>query len=236
MNEFNEVDNQLEIYRVRKSAKQHEVELMELIVQENNDFNGTLLDIGCASGNFLKLISSALPNAQLEGFDISTELISIAKESCDNITFFEEDTRKFNPKKTYNILIAQGVLGIFEDFEKVLERWLSWLSPLGKLYIFGRFNSADVDTIVRFRDNTSVQKVWEGGLTSYSIHTIGRFLDLNGYSHAFKKFHLECDLEPDKEEPLRSFTIKSNSGEKFILNKANVLSEQYFLTIEKKSS
>ena len=46
----------------------------------------------------------------------------------------------------------------------------------GLLYIFGRFNSRDVDTKILFRNNTGDKAEWEGGLSAFSVHTLSRFL------------------------------------------------------------
>ncbi len=44
------------------------------------DFNGEILDFGCALGDAIPIYSNAFPNARLKGVDISEEAI----KSCKN--------------------------------------------------------------------------------------------------------------------------------------------------------
>ena len=48
---------------------------------------------------------------------------------------------------------------------------LSLLKKNSYLYIFGTFNSANIDTLVKFRNNYT-NSTWEKGLNSFSIKTI----------------------------------------------------------------
>lgn len=114
-----------------------------------------MLDIGCAAGAFIELMSTRFPEAHYTGFDVSQELIELAKNKLPepNHKFIVADALTFFPEVKYEVIIASGVLSIFEDFEEPLAKWLSWFDEKGVLHIFGRFNSRDIDTIVRFRNN-----------------------------------------------------------------------------------
>lgn len=226
------INSQIEAYRESRGIKQHEQELLELVTHFTPDFRGRMLDIGCATGAFIGLMNARFPNASYFGLDISTELVEMAKKSHDrsNCSFFVADALAYSPQSRFDIIVASGVLSIYEDFREPLQKWLSWLAKGGRLYVFGRFNSRDIDTVIQFRNNVKGTG-WEGGLTSYSIHTVGRFLSQRGCKHEFRPFRLQMDL-PESEDPIRTFTITTSEGSRIIVNGANVVAEHYFLVLE----
>lgn len=225
---------QIDAYLKPRPVKEHEKELLRIIQDDFPEFNGRFLDIGCAAGACIEAVSKVYPQAHYTGFDISEELIAVAKVRLAevNASLFVADAIEFESDAPFGIIVASGVLSIFEDFEPVMEKWLSWLADDGAMYIFGRFNSADVDTIVRFRNNYK-EGDWEGGLTSYSVHTIERFLKACGYSARFQRFHLNIDL-PRSEDPIRAWTVPTPEG-KLVVNGANLIAEQYFLHVRHES-
>jgi trans-aconitate methyltransferase len=152
-------------------------------------------------------MSKEYPSLSYSGFDISKQLISDAKANLSSIDakLSVSDALSFKPKSNYDLIIASGVLSIFEDLSP-LKLWSSWLSERGSLYIFGRFNSKDIDTIIRFRnhyqeevDNTS----WEGGLTSFSIKYVKEYLASIGLKSKFTRFNFPEKL-PISDNPIRT--------------------------------
>jgi trans-aconitate methyltransferase len=177
-------------------------------------------------------MNKQFPAANYAGFDISSELIEMARQNHDlnNCSFEVSDALKYIPDASFDIIIASGVLSIFEDFREPLQKWLSWLATGGRLYVFGRFNSRDMDTIVQFRNNVKGDD-WEGGLSSYSVHTIGRFLSEKEYNYEFRRFKLEMDLQ-ESDDPIRTYTITTSDGDRMVVNGANIIAEHYFLIIQ----
>ncbi|GBL37958.1 malonyl-[acyl-carrier protein] O-methyltransferase [Anaerolineaceae bacterium] len=224
-------NTQLAAYRQAREPKHHELRLLELLIQRAPELR-CLLDIGCASGAFIQLIRPRFAAAKFTGIDISAELIELAKkkfEADPNCSFYVQDALAYTPQNKYDVIIASGVLSIFEDFEEPLSKWLSWLESNGTLYLFGCFNSRNIDTINRFR-NHYVGGAWEGGLTSYSITTVGNFLTAKGYSHEFIRFHLPISIS-EADDPIRSFTLTTSSGQMMVLNGANIITELYYLIV-----
>jgi SAM-dependent methyltransferase len=228
-------NRQISAYFQPRPLKQHERQLISMIMADYPEFRGSCLDIGCADGAFLRTLAPAFPGASFVGIDLSEALIIAAREGVANngldglIEFQVADAVGYLPDRKFDLVIASGILGVFEDFAPVLEAWLSWVKPGGRLYVFGRFNSRDVDTIVRYRNNYNSSE-WETGLTSYSIHTVGRFLRERGLTYEFQRFFLDLDL-PEQEDPIRTFTVSLADGSRLVLNGANTLAEHFFLTV-----
>ena len=68
------VNTEIEAYKKMFVPKEHENELLKIIDLENNITDQDILDIGCASGSFISLMSLKYPSAKYAGFDISTDL------------------------------------------------------------------------------------------------------------------------------------------------------------------
>lgn len=220
---------QVDAYRVPRQLKQHEKRQLELIREACPAFDGRCVDIGCANGTLIRGLTAAFPHARFVGIDTNTELLELARQSSPTVEFTQADALSYEPRERFDMAVASGVLSIFEDFTVPLDRWLSWLNPGAPLFVFGPFNSRDVDTIVRFRNNFTGSD-WEGGLTSYSVHTIGRYLQAQGKSFAFERFDPSFDLA-EREDPIRTFTVRLENGERMVISGANIVTEYFFLTI-----
>lgn len=230
---MSDVNSQIEAYTIKRNIKEHEIELLKIIRKDFCNFSGSVLDIGCASGSFIELMASAYNHAEFTGFDIAGELIDAAKERkiAAKANFFVSDALNFEPGREFDIIIASGVMSIFNDFTVPLGKWLSWLKEGGKLYIFGRFNSENIDTIINFRNNSVQPANWEGGLTSYSTTTVLSYLEQRGLEGNFKRFHFPMELDRDPGNPIRTYTIATNTGGNIVLNGANIIAEHFFLTV-----
>lgn len=228
-------NSQISPYMEARQPKEHEILLAKMIYEDNYPTDSNILDIACASGSFLRLIKKQMPKFMCHGFDISEKLVNKAiAESPSDFKYNVSDALTFSPSLKFDLITASGILSVFEDLTP-LKKWTSWLKPEGSLYIFGRFNSCNVDTIVRFRNNTNNDGDWEGGLTSYSVNTVTELLDRLGYDCVFKRFTYSGELRKDLSDPMRTFSITDNNHDKYILNGANIAAEQYFLKVTAKA-
>ncbi len=211
-------------------------ELINTITNKvKSDTSGECLDIGCGIGGLIRNLSHKLKKYNYTGFDISEDLIKAANKLNKNekINFFVGDVNSIDFDKKFNIICASGVLSIFQEFEVPLEKWLSWLSDDGLLFIAGRFNSKNVDTKILFRNNSKKKADWEGGLTSYSINTVSTFIRKLGFNCNFKKFIPPIRIKEDMNNPIRTFTRDLKNGEKIVLDGGNIVAEHFLVTIGK---
>jgi len=229
-------NTQIEAYLKEPDKLKYNIKELIDIILEKVDINssGKFLDIGCASGSLIRNLSPSLPNYDFTGFDISKNLIDHANKLNKNKSskFIVGDFNSIDFERKFNLICASGVLSIFDELDP-LKKWLSWLTDSGVLFLFGRFNSRDIDTKILFRNNTVKNADWEGGLSSYSIHTVKRFLNKLGYKSEFKKFNLPIDIKEDINNPIRTFTKKIDSGQKIVMDGANIIAEHFFVIIER---
>ena len=80
--------------------RQETEELVDLIIKENKDFTGNILDIGTGSGCIAIALATNLSGASVSGIDISDEAISIANENAVlnkvAVSFMKNDIYNFD--------------------------------------------------------------------------------------------------------------------------------------------
>ena len=159
-----------------------------------------------AGGIFANAFKKDFPSFQVKGIDLDKKLIAKAKENYPGLesSFSCDDCRKITSNEKFDVIHASGILSVFEDFEEALTQWIDLLSENGKFFLFNRFNSKDIDVLIRHRNNTK-NYGWETGLNTFSINTLKRYLNSKNLSHQIKKFALPFDL-PEHKDPIRSFT------------------------------
>ena len=108
---------------------------------------------------------------------------------------------KLNLKSTFDIVIAAGVLAFYDDFTLPLNKMLSLLKKERSLYVIGTFNSKNIDTLVKFRNNYRNSN-WEIGLNQYSIETTSKFLKKKRVKYNFKKLQIPINLKQKKTQLL----------------------------------
>lgn len=97
----------------------------------------SILDFGCGTGLLCKNLHENLPNAKIEGIDISGQMIEKAKTNCPNCNFYVGDILSFNLPK-YDIVVSKDVFNHVEDIHKTVTRLDELLTDLGKLIIANR--------------------------------------------------------------------------------------------------
>lgn len=194
---------------------------------------GTLLDIGCAKGEFIYYLRELAPTCAFTGLDYSDTLLTMARnEPClQGVNFVQGDAADFSLGKAFDVVLMAGVLSTFDEYEAPLACMLRHLKPGGYGYIFGGFTAADVDVIVRYRNNAIGSQEWASGLNMFSLQTISRALAPHTVALQCHKFILSRPL-PKDPNPVKSFTVNTAHGEKLILNGANIVRDFYAIEFQ----
>lgn len=191
--------------------------------------NLKLLDIGCATGDFVYYLKSNVSSETVEGMDLLPELIKKAGEEVPGCHFFTGDIcrRETLPAKKYDAIFMNGVHTIFESLHPWLENVLSLVTgvPGARVYLFGLFNAFDLDVLIKARSsNANPDDPWEVGWNSHSMKSVGKALKKLGVTQfKFHDFNIPIDLPPHADDPLRSWTFRYEDGSRGIMNGALVL-------------
>ncbi|WP_411893496.1 class I SAM-dependent methyltransferase [Winogradskyella sp. A2] len=97
----------------------------------SKNFNGSILDYGCALGDAIPIYHKAFPNAKLRGIDFSRIAIKTCENNYGNIAKFESGNYEIVKKQ--DIIIASHVMEHLTDDKIVVDELLS---RCNELYIF----------------------------------------------------------------------------------------------------
>lgn len=230
-----QADNKIEIVRDhdklylsedRKNQPKEYFKFIVSIAKEHLDKYTDLnvLDIGCATGDFLYYLKSLYPFANLTGMDVMPELLQRAKlevRGCDFILGNICDAAHL-PTNKYDAVFMNGVHSIFDDIDSWLNNSMSLVNKAnnGKLFIFGIFNPYNIDVLVKVRNSDHYPDgSWQPGWNCFSIETIKQYLEKSGVkSYCFHQFEISIDIPKNAADPLRSWTFVYNNGKRGIMN------------------
>ncbi|MCC3427773.1 MAG: class I SAM-dependent methyltransferase [Microcoleus sp. PH2017_01_SCD_O_A] len=145
------------------------------------------LDIGCgSSGRFIKVLSEH--GFQVEGLDISSEMIDLAKQLHPNIVFYRADICCWNPPKPYSLIVAwDSTFHLPLDMqESVMKKLCNALEPDGVLMF----------TCGGGHEAGEVSGTFQGQDFEYSTLGVNAFLKILSESQ-FTSLHLEYDQYPE---------------------------------------
>lgn len=197
----------------------------------------SLLDVGCANGNFLYLVHNKLGhdfNLFLYGLDVHKNLLDIAKKYVPNLNTVcssIEDTNK--EIGSFDIVTCLGVMSIFDDFSQPFNKMYDLLKSNGLLIIATEFNDDPVDVIVRYRRSSSNEE-FQRGWNVFSKKTVESIL-FKKKDIKYKWINFKMPFAVEKtDDPMRSWTISTESNPFQQVNGAQQMINQSILVIEKK--
>lgn len=208
--------------------------LYKMIQEQWGGKHINLLDIGCATGDFLYFAQEELPNASLSGLEIMPELIAKinfeANIYCGDIT--KQNTL---PDMKFDCITMLGVLSIFDDFQEVLDNVFRLMNDNGTFYLFGIFNPENIDVLIKSRSSDrsfSKDSSWETGWNCFSLKSIKDYCISKGYKCSFTPFNIGFKIPKHKDDPLRSWTEETKNG-LMIINGLQLKHNFYFCEINK---
>lgn len=193
--------------------------LGELITQSGLASPGaSLLDVGCATGEMIYYLQRCFPAMRFTGVDNQPQLLAqaTANAQLQQVTFIEADALNYR-NEPQDIVTCFGMLGIFDQFEPLLENLLANTRKSGKVYIHGLFNDDDIDVRIYYRDHHNHQD-WNRGFNIYSTTQLANWLKGRATSWRFLPFELEVDIPRRPETPHRAYTTKLEEGRRITTN------------------
>lgn len=100
-----------------------------------------ILELGCGTGNYTKLLGERFPKSKILAVDISDQMLKIAKEKIhrDNIGFILADAEGIIFEEKFGLISSNATFQWFEDLEKALLKYKDLLDKDGFLFfsLFG---------------------------------------------------------------------------------------------------
>lgn len=230
-----------EVYRDKSlftARKEIHKKIIEIIGQYfKNQKDVVCLDAGCASGAFLSLLLNTLSHLNIKptGLDIHDELLKMLKEeipSANTIVGSILDTSLIS--ESYNLITCLGTFSIFDDFEEPFFNLYNNLKTGGLMIISTEFNNFPIDVIMRYRDARFESSNWERGWNIFSKKSVENFLLRNNVEFEWMDFTMPYARAPMIDDPMRSWTIKTENNPFQQVNGAQQLINQSILKIERR--
>lgn len=224
-----------EISKYIKPFKKDSFEIIKHLI----DTQKSLLDIGCASGDFLFSLDD---NIKAVGIDKSSELITLAnkKNKSKNIFFTQIDILSSKYNKQFNELLNAsetvtilGTFHVFLDFRPLLDKVLK-NKNIKKIIILSPFNDDDIDVRVFHKDLTLNSEEFQSAYNFFSKKTISTYLQDKGITDfIFVPFEMKKVLKKNSKQPSRNWHLLTKDNEKFLTNGLKLLFKEEILIINK---
>jgi SAM-dependent methyltransferase len=220
-------------YQARYSTTIRESDkiLLSLIAQQSN--RGTLLDIGCSTGNFLSHVRAAFPETKLTGGDIAESSLAICRA---NPNLAGVDIRRMditNVEGSYDIVVSNAVTSVVNDdiFERGMKSIARGLKPGGVFITFEWMSQFDGQSI-EIREKT---RDYPDGFWLYfrSYAHVRSALTAAGLADIeYMPFEIQIDLPFPGFDSVQTYTIKDEHGKR--MNFRGVLFQPWAFVTAKK--
>tara|TARA_Y100000591_G_scaffold31337_1_gene23307 strand:- start:452 stop:1174 length:723 start_codon:yes stop_codon:yes gene_type:complete len=219
-----------------KTPKEYYKQAVEIIKKKKIS---NLLDIGCSNGSFLHYAKSKI-DCNFIGVEPLSNLIFLAKKNVKDVTFIKAKLfdKKLNKiRRSFDVVTAMGVLGLFDDPEDAIKRLSSFLKNKkgSRLILVNAANIYSIDSISRYKHSDS--KIWEYGQNMFSINTIKKIAFKNKLKFSFKKANLIKIKK--RKDVMRSWTVDLNLGRgsknrtRYLLDGMQRLKNTFIFTLTK---
>lgn len=182
---------------------------------------GCILDVGAATGDFLRYAASRFPDTTCEGLEYDQELVRIGNSKDAAIKLHHGDANSMDifESRSFDAVFLTGTHSIFEDFRPSFAECIRVARPGGRVFITGLFNDYPVDARIHWRYAVRFEDQWHPGYNLFSKASVAAFLaeEPRVEAHSFEKFVLPFDLEP-QQDPIRSWTETSGNGQRGFRN------------------
>lgn len=125
----------------------------ELISRVAIDNAAKILDVGCGTGNYTKLLKDKFPSAQIKAVDISANMVDMARKKLlqENIEFIVADAEKSDFKEKFDLISSNAAYQWFEDLKNTLSRYKDMLNEGGfiSFSIFGPLTFCELNASLK---------------------------------------------------------------------------------------
>jgi malonyl-CoA O-methyltransferase len=113
---------------------------LRLVAKIKTNGLSRILDIGCGTGNYTKLLKNKFPTVKIKALDISPEMIRIAKNKLQDkkTEFIVADGEAINFDEQFDLITSNACFQWFEDLDRTLFKYRKLLKKNGVI-LFSTF-------------------------------------------------------------------------------------------------
>jgi ubiquinone/menaquinone biosynthesis C-methylase UbiE len=219
----------------RIQPKEYFKQSLSLINLESWPKDITLLDIGCATGDYIHFLKGQYNQFNYIGLDNSEAMITEAFKRDPSNSYILGDVQDCTvlPNRSVDIITCFGVISCLDDIKLIFKNLMKWIKPGGLIIILDNINMLPIDSITRFRRASKEASLWEAGWNTYSSFSLEReFIEYAQIqSFEFVPFEISINISPRHEDPMRSWTIKTENKPRQLINGAGQMINLSFIPI-----
>jgi len=209
--------------------------ILEMVSKRSKAGVAKFLDLGGASGELSWLLASHLKDSIAYSLDCDPELIKLGRCKYPNVDFIHGDSSDLSmfDNNVIDFVTSIGLLGVFDDPEKMLSEAMRVLKKNGYLIVCDHINDDDVDVVLRYKYSGS--DVWNIGHNIFSKSSMTSLINKIDpeCKVVYKKFTLPFDLPKKKDDPIRTWTEFDLSGKRVLRNGLGMIVDLQFAIIQK---
>lgn len=195
-------------------------EIKKILSREYKNKKISLVDVGCASGDFLYFIKS-IKNFKLTGIDYSKKLLRLARIKNKNIKFQNINLKNNNNfKKKFDVVTCLGTMTAFDDWKIPLKNLFKLCKKNGEIILYDPINIYNIDTILRYKKDEK----WLSAFNLFSKKTITKY---------FKKINQRCKIKfieftlkthlKKKKNKMNAWTVKIDNKRRLMVRTSQIL-------------
>ena len=229
-----------ELY-LREDRSQEPKEYFKFLVELTRNEVGSessklsVMDVGCAGGDFLCYFARCFPDTILNGIDVMKSLVSATRSKLPqaHIAVSDINSPHYAAGTRYDLVYMSGVHTIFSTCESWVQNIEEMLKPTGTAFIFGIFNPLPYDVLVQIRKSGDTGK-YETGWNSIACKTVESEFIKHNCNIEFIPWTMPLDIPFNESDPLRSWTTKLDSGENLVTNGTRIIHDFYCAVVRPK--
>lgn len=215
--------------------EEHKLFVEELRKRVDTRLSLKIVDVGCANGRLLHLLKRQFPHWDLTGYDFTKEFIETGEnyEGLSGVRLVHLDM--FDIDETFDIVLSDGMLQIFPDIERPLNKLMSICRAGGFLLLTGLFNAFDIEVRIQYCDNTNeISKgIWRCDWNRHSRQSIRKLVEHRVESMEFLNVIMDKDLPLDANMPINCFTFRDANDKNLITNGMEMILNKTMLVVKK---
>ena len=198
--------------------------------------SGSLLDVGCATGELIAFLSARFPGWHCTGVDLFEELLEQGRLRLPAVDFVRASALDLPAdfRGRFDVVTAVGVASVFDEteIEAFWKNLLGAVTPGGVVIALSPLNENGVDTMIRHRKRRDGQVLqWETGWNIFAIETVRDIVASFGGTLRTERFRFERRLEP-KPDPVRTWTLPTERDPWQLTNGLKLLVDHYFMIVK----
>ena len=202
----------------------------------------SLLDVGCANGEFLHHYTNVFLNHDCSktGIDLTQRFVDVANSlALENTQFLCADMfdKTLGLEEKYDIVTCFGTIPVFKDPSTIIERLFSFAKPGGYVIFDGLINLHNISVNINFCDYSTAESsgLWRSDFNQHAEVEINTIISKFSDQHEIVRNDFMADIPKVEDSPaINVWTFTTSQNKKVVMNGANLILNPSLLFAQKK--